>query len=191
MSILLTLCVAPGLVSGVTVDVGDGLTTILPVYDGNLMQHATRSVSIGGRHVTEYLTEVCCHISILPSGSVTFSVHYRDTYSPLQLLRHRGWATDKETMRLIKEKLCYVAGNVDLEQQLADNTTALVKEYRLPDGQVISLGAERFQAAEVLFQPSLTGIEGLGIAELLFDCAQVRGRSRMRHAQTLNSPKKA
>ena len=41
----------------------------------------------------------------------------------------------------------------------------LQASYRLPDGRVIEVGADRFRAPEVLFQPSLVGSEDLGAAD--------------------------
>lgn len=43
---------------------------------------------------------------------------------------------------------------------------------QLPDGRVIKVGGERFEAAEVLFQPHLINVEGVGMAELLFNTIQ-------------------
>lgn len=57
--------------------------------------------------------------------------------------------------------------------QLARETTYLNQTYTLPDGQAICLGLERSQAAEVLFDPSLMGIEGPGIAQAAFEAIQV------------------
>lgn len=101
-----------------------------------------------------------------------------------QLLLLRGYAfnasADFETVRMIKEKLCYVAYDVDIEQKLANETTVLVENYTLPDGRVIKVGGERFGAPEALFQPHLIGIEGMGVGELLFDCIQVSLTGRRR-----------
>ncbi len=73
---------------------------------------------------------------------------------------------------MMKEKLCYTAYNVEEEQRLALETTVLVKPYTLPDGRVIRVGAERFEAPEALFQPHLINVEGQGIAEMVFGSIQ-------------------
>jgi len=39
----------------------------------------------------------------------------------------------------------------------------------LPDGQVITIGSERFRCAEVLFKPSLIGLEQAGIHQTTYD----------------------
>ena len=41
-------------------------------------------------------------------------------------------------------------------------------DYRLPDGEIIKLGAERFQAPEALFRPELIGSECPGVHECLY-----------------------
>lgn len=51
----------------------------------------------------------------------------------LQLLLLRGYAfnhsADFETVRMMKEKLCYVGYNIEQEQKLALETTVLVESY--------------------------------------------------------------
>jgi len=140
---------AQGLLSGVVVDSGDGVTHICPVYEEYVLPHLTRRLDIAGRDVTKYL---------------------------IKLLLLRGYAfnhsADFETVRMMKEKLCYVAYNIETEQKLALDTTVLVQSYTLPDGRVIKVGGERFEAAEVLFQPHLINVEGQGIAELVFNTIQ-------------------
>ena len=43
-----------------------------------------------------------------------------------------------------------------------------VQSYTLPDGRVIKVGAERFEAPEALFQPRLVDVDGRGLGELVF-----------------------
>lgn len=73
---------------------------------------------------------------------------------------------------MMKEKLCYIGYNIEMEQRLALETTVLVESYTLPDGRVIKVGGERFEAPEALFQPHLINVEGQGIAELVFNTIQ-------------------
>ena len=44
--------------------------------------------------------------------------------------------------------------------------------FQLPDGRVIKIGGERFEAPEILFQPHLINIDGVGVAELLYNTIQ-------------------
>lgn len=140
---------AQGLLTGVVIDIGDGVTHIVPVYEGFALPHLTRRLNVAGRDITRYM---------------------------IKLLLLRGYAfnatADFETVREMKEKLCYIAYDIDLEQRLANETTVLVENYTLPDGRTIRVGGERFGAPEVLFQPHLIDVEGMGVAELLFDCIQ-------------------
>jgi actin-related protein 2 len=140
---------AQGLSSGVVVDSGDGVTHIVPVYESTVLNHLTRRLDVAGRDVTRNL---------------------------ISLLTRRGYAlnrtADFETVRAIKEKLCYVSYDLALDKQLSEDTTVLVESYTLPDGRVIRVGSERFEAPECLFQPHLVDVEQPGIAEFLFNTIQ-------------------
>lgn len=140
---------AQGLTSGVVVDSGDGVTHIVPVYESVVLNHLTRRLDVAGRDVTRQL---------------------------IALMLRRGYAfnrtADFETVRQIKEKFCYISYDLDYDTKLATETTVLVEKYELPDGRVIKIGPERFQAPECLFQPHLVDCEQPGIAEYLFNTIQ-------------------
>lgn len=140
---------AQGLTTGVVVDSGDGVTHIVPIYDGYALPHLTKRLDIAGRDITKHLCK---------------------------LMFHRGYAfnstSDFEIVREIKEKFCYVSCNLEEDRKLASETTFLVESYTLPDGRSIRIGQERFEAPEVLFNPGLIDRESAGLSHILFDAIQ-------------------
>jgi hypothetical protein len=43
------------------------------------------------------------------------------------------------------------------------------KSFELPDGQIVTVGNERFRCPEALFQPALLGMEAAGVHEKVFN----------------------
>lgn len=137
---------ASGRTTGVVLDVGDGVAHALPVYEGFMLPHAIERSDVAGRDVTRYLQ---------------------------LLLRKSGYnfhtSAEFEVVKDIKEKVCYVAFNIEKSEKEEEAEEELDNEapYRLPDGQVINVGPEKFRAPEILFNPSLIGLEYVGIHQLL------------------------
>ncbi|XP_032158407.1 actin-related protein T2 [Mustela erminea] len=133
---------ASACVTGLVVDSGDGVTCTVPIFEGYSLPHAVTKLYVAGRDITEHLTRL-----LLASG------------------RPFPCVLDKALVDDIKEKLCYVA--LEPEKELSRRPEEVLREYKLPDGNVIYVGDQLHQAPEALFAPEQLGVQNPGLSKMV------------------------
>ncbi|KAH9872045.1 hypothetical protein J1614_006305 [Plenodomus biglobosus] len=165
-------------------------TTILPIYNGKLIQSAVRRLTVGGKLLTNYLKE-------------------------LSSLRHYNMMEETYLLNEIKEAVCYVVPSThefarNLEQtwkgrvgDRRERSSDVVVDYVLPDYEkaihgyarphdpgrlrtqrglqpvqgpredVLPLGNERFAVPELLFNPTDIGIQEAGLPGAVMESLSV------------------
>lgn len=162
---------ASGRTTGVVLDVGEGTTHVIPVYEGYALKHSIGRTDIAGRDVNSEL-----QLLLRKNSGLVFTT-----------------TAEKDLVKKMKEDICFVSPRSSLQSGVGgigeagggsattpkggtsattvSGSAAKVDSekvtYQLPDGQAVSISSERHMAPEVLFNPSLIGSEESSVADTL------------------------
>ncbi|CAD7697901.1 unnamed protein product [Ostreobium quekettii] len=127
-----------GGLTGTVVDVGDGVTHVIPIVDSYVIASSIKSIPIAGRDVSAFVQ---------------------------QLIRDRGESVPAdmalEVAKAAKEKYCYVCPDVSKEFVRFDADRArAVKQYKGINNRtgqefMCDIGPERFLGPEIFFTPEM------------------------------------
>lgn len=94
-------------------------------------------------------------------GSKLLGFNGRDANQLLiDLMTHRGYYMymtfdERYTVQQVKEQISFVSQDLKSDLNTCTVSSSLEKSFELPDGNVITLGSERFECLEPFFTPSL------------------------------------
>ena len=131
--------------TGISVDLGDGISHFVPIYFGCSLPHAIKRINLAGRDLTEYMEK------LLGKKGYSFST-----------------MAEKEIIKDIKEKSCYISNN-NYENEINNIKNFL---YELPDGNSIEIKEERIKCPEILFNPKIINNEENNIIQNCFEAIE-------------------
>ena len=133
-----------GKFTGIVVDSGEGVTQFVPIFEGCSLTHAVNRLNLAGRDLTEFMMKL-----LKETGQIFTTTE------------------EKEIVKVIKEKVCYVA--LDFEEELKSVEPF---DYELPDGTHVIVKNQRIRCPEALFKPSMVDKKGNGIGQTCYDSIQ-------------------
>ena len=116
---------ASGRESGIVLDIGHTVTSIVPIINGKVLKEGIMSLDFGGHNLDQYFYRLMAEKGLIYS------------------------TVDWEMLRDIKERICFVSQ--DYESEIKAPTE---KYYETPDGSMISLDGECIRCPEALFNPN-------------------------------------
>jgi len=139
-----------GLLTGLVCEMGHGSTYITPVYEGFSLNFFTEWFDVSGNDVDDYMTKLL------------------QEFYPTKFTSQK----DIHIIRSIKEKFGYTCDSSgEFVKEVIENIHK-IKNYELPDGEVIQFAGPGLKCPEIYFQPSFIGRDIEGLHKAVVRCIQ-------------------
>ena len=135
---------------GLILDSGDGITSVVPIYEAYSMNHAIVNTKLAGQDLTSYMTK------LLSDSGV-------DLGEPHMIA---------ENAKLIKEDVAFVAQDYEDEMRAYEHTEGKLVDYILPDGSSVTLGNSLIRCPEALFSPNILKKDFGGVHQACYSAVQ-------------------
>ncbi|KAJ5070684.1 actin epsilon 1 [Anaeramoeba ignava] len=129
--------------TGFVIEIGGGVTYAVPIYENYVLPHAVLRLDIAGYDLTRNLRDILIKDGKIESNEITF-----------------------EEARNIKEKFCYVSFDPQEDLQALNQPNSFSRDITLDNGRTFSIDQQRFLSVEPLFDPSLIGMNSVGLSHL-------------------------
>lgn len=137
-----------GKTTGCAWDAGDGISFVVPIYEGYGLPHAIMRSGVAGRDLTTTLQKM-----LIDAGQDPASMKGDD-------------------IRVMKEEVCILALDYQAEVQKNEALRTNKRKFKLPSGAEVSYGVEAYQCPEALFYPSIAGSRSNGVQQLIFSAIE-------------------
>jgi actin len=175
------------LITGLVYDCGYSKAHSVPVYEGYALPRGTTTVALAGRELTTCLArmlrdrgvtmetqtemdivqdikEKLCYVVVdYDSERKAYNIGQRnDTTYTVRILFYCSCIDTKTSRNTIYRYLNQSSPTV------GPNFPPSLFSSKMPDGQTVAIGSERFRCPEVLFTPSMVGMTTDGVHEVLY-----------------------
>ncbi|XP_037355566.1 actin-like protein 8 [Talpa occidentalis] len=144
---------ASGLLTGVVVDSGHGLTRVQPFHLGGSVRTGGRTLEFGGQDLSAYLFK-----SLFQEECNEHDLFQMDTVTTIQMKR------------------CFVPPSFEealgLHQRRRASRPDKSNTYQLPDGTALELTAMQRMAPEMFFSPQRFDLPGPGLSQVVRDSVE-------------------
>ncbi|CAM9339438.1 unnamed protein product [Scytosiphon promiscuus] len=167
----------------IVVDSGFSFTHVLPFYQGRALHKSALRVNVGGKLLTNYLKEVVSYRQWNMMDEFEIMQDVKDSLSFVSLdldADLRAARVVRPGNPIIREYVLPDRKNVlkgyarevdwDARMKRRQQEDLGVEDEQQP--QILTMGNERFQIPEVLFNPSDIGLRQMGLSEAVATCIE-------------------